>query len=462
MKTSELTSSSLADSARLEIDHKEAESFATGQTLHGLDADNASTGQADAFLSNGCMEHYTPIDAYEGRHRYDPEFKWTSEEEQKLLDRANIVQALSDNLLDDLNMNTNDYNTGQTIFLLSFLCAELPSQLIGKELPRRLSYFWVSYQTTSIIGAFLATGLLQLRGANGLEGWRWLFAVEGTITGLSKPMPGKDGLENRAKTFTVSLVSFGYLPASPSQTASWFRGKLGWFSVREEYILVNRILRDDPSKGDMHNRQPITPRKIICSFRDWEMWPIYLIGLSFLIPSTPSTNYITLILKSMHRFTTLEISLLTIPAYVLFIINLLLFTWVSERVNQRFLTGLAAQFYMLPVLIALELLPANASPWARWALTTLMVGSPYAHAIIVAITSRNAGSVRTRTVASALYNMFVQASNIIGANEQNSSTFGAIAPIQQIQSQRPTLERDVTDRANHVPSYDERSGKQEA
>lgn len=38
------------------------------------------------------------------------------------------------------------------------------------------------------------------------------------------------------------------------------------------------------------------------------------------------------------------------------------------------------------------------------------------HAIIVAITSRNAGTVRTRTVASALYNMCVQASSIVSAN----------------------------------------------
>ena len=234
-----------------------------------------------------------------------------------------------------------------------------------------------------------------------MAGWRWLFALEGTLTGL------------------IGIASWFYLPPSPTQTASWFRGKDGWFNEREEKIMVNRILRDDPSKGDMHNREGLSIKQFWLCITDWHMWPIYLIGLSWLIPTQPMSNYLTLQLRSVG-FDTFETNLLTIPAYVLFILQLLFWTWLSEKLNERFLVGLISQIWALPVLIALRCIPGATSAWAKYALSLLLVGHPYVHAILVAITSRNAGTVRTRTVASAFYNMCVQASSIIATNVSTS------------------------------------------
>ncbi|KAG6359835.1 hypothetical protein INS49_010888 [Diaporthe citri] len=401
--------------------------------------------EGGVWASGGAIDNYKPIPEYEGAHRYDPTFQWTENEEKKLvrridmkicsfvclmffclqLDRGNITQALSDNMLSDLGMNTNQYNTGQTIFYLSFLCAELPSQMLSKklgpdvclveggfipdvvlylsffykskELPIRLSFFWGSYITTQIISALLAFGILHLRAETGWAGWRWLFALEGGLTTI------------------IGLFAGIYMPPSPTQTASWFRGRDGWFSEREEKIMVNRVLRDDPAKGGMHNRQGLTLTLLWEALCDYDLWPIYLLGITWNIPSTPITAYLTLNLKSLG-FDTFKTNLLTIPAYVLFLIQLLWWTWVSERVNNRFMIVLVNMIWCFPLVLALELMPAGASPWAWYACSALLVASPYIHAIIVGITSRNAGSVRTRTVGSALYNMTVQAGSIISSN----------------------------------------------
>lgn len=138
----------------------------------------------------------------------------------------------------------------------------------------------------------------------------------------------------------------------------------------------------------MHNRQGLTMPLLWQALCDWDMWPIYLLGLTLLQPVHPIMNYLTLNLRQLG-FDTFETNLLTIPGYVLFAVQLLVWTRVSERINNRFLIVLFYSVWVFPLMLALRLLPDDANTWVRYSLTGLMVGYPYVHSILGMRTSNS-------------------------------------------------------------------------
>ncbi|KAL8626442.1 hypothetical protein Q9189_007866, partial [Teloschistes chrysophthalmus] len=287
---------------------------------------------------NSLDQYYVPIDTYEGRHRYDPKAAWTLEEEKALirrldirvcaycclmffclqLDRGNISQALSDNMLKDLGLNTNDYNTGQTIFYVSFLAAELPSQLVSKKLGPMVS-------------------------------WSIVAACQARLTGKATFFLTRS---------LLGIIEGGFIPDIILYLSYFYKGK------------------------ELPTRQAVTPKLLWAALTDYDIWPIYLLGFTWTTPNQCVVAYLTLILRSL-KFDPFETNLLTVPAWTLFILQLLFWTWLSERINNRYVIILACQIYMLPVLIGLETLGGGqAHAWARYALSVMMVGFPYVHAII--------------------------------------------------------------------------------
>jgi hypothetical protein len=264
-------------------------------------------------------------------------------------------------------------------------------------LPTRLAWFWTALSTCNIVGSLLAAGILQMRGIHGWGGWQWLFLIEGIITGI------------------IGVFSWGLMPPGPCQTKHWFRGKDGWFTEHEEYIMVNRLLRDDPSKGDMNNRQAVGPVRLFKAAADWELWPLYIVGLLAYIPPSPPGSYLSFILRSLG-YSVFNANLLAIPSQFMFAVNLLILTWISERVKERSLISSISQLWMFPFLVALVTLPGNISAWIRYGLLSGLLSYPYCHAILVGWNARNSNTVRTRAVSAALYNMFVQSGNIIASN----------------------------------------------
>ncbi|KAI0143296.1 major facilitator superfamily domain-containing protein [Pestalotiopsis sp. NC0098] len=440
-----------------------------------VDLDATATVRS-VFDDPNLAGYYVPHADYENLHRFDPSERWTYREEQSVrrkidskiflwvlvmffalnIDRGNLSNAVADNLLDDIGINTNDYNNAQNMYRAGFLISEIPSQMVGKwlgpdrwiptqiiiwslasggqffmhdragffacrfmiglamggfipdailylsyfytkaEMPLRLALFWFVDSMSGVVASFIAYGVLHLRGVDGKEGWRWLFLIEALVS------------------IIIGFLSFLFLVPGPTQTNTWWHPR-GYFTEREEKIMVNRILRDDPSKGGMHNREPLTLAMLWQSLKDYDLWPVYVIGILFEIPTAPPKAYLTLSLKSLG-FSTFNTTLLSIPVTVFAALNMLGVTWLTEKTNRIAVVGLLAQIWVLPLLVVEYTSAASLSAWGQYALIFIILGQPSVHAAQASWCSRLSNSVRTRAVSTAAYNIAVQLSGIASSN----------------------------------------------
>ena len=419
---------------------------------------------------------YAPQPDWENLHRFDPQERWTYREETSVrrkidirifswvlvmffalnIDRGNLGNATADNLLDDLNIDTNDFNNAQNMYRVGFLLAEIPSQMIGKrlgpdrwipvqivlwslasggqffmhnragffacrffvglfmggfipdailylsyfynkaELPMRLALFWFVDSMSGVIASFIAYGVLHMRGVEGKEGWRWLFLIEALIS------------------IVIGFLSFLFLVPGPTQTKTWWNPR-GYFTEREEKIIVNRVIRDDPSKGGMHNREGLTLKMLWDSLKDYDLWPIYVIGILFEIPTAPPKAYLSLSLRKLG-FDPFETTLLSIPPTVFAALNMLWVTYLTERFHSIALFGILAQLWALPLIIVEYTSASELPAWGQYALIFVLLGTPSVHAAQAGWCSRLSNSVRTRAISAAAYNITIQLSGIASSN----------------------------------------------
>ncbi|PWN41935.1 MFS general substrate transporter [Ceraceosorus guamensis] len=422
-------------------------------------------------------QHFQPPTTWENYRNFDSEFRWTWREEKDLvrlldrkvlafaclafvslnLDRNNLLAANSDGMLPDLGLTQDDYGLANTLFKVCFLIAELPGQLISKrigpdrfvplqmgawailtifqffisgrtsyllcrcllgfcqgsfipdlmlflslfyknaELYMRLAIFWFGMQATSFVSSYFTYGLMQMGGVAGKEGWRWLFFWEGLLT------------------LGMAVLAWFKMPPGPSQV------KRGFYTDhdRQSKIAVMRVIRDDPGKATMHNRQGLSFKQFFETVLDYKMFPLYFHGLLFEVPQDTVQQYLTISLKQLG-FSTLLSQTLSSVHYACTIFTSLAVNILVELTRTRALNCVLLGIWVLPCLIALKLLPFP-NPWGFFAVATVLTSGPYIHPIQVAWVSEISGDVGKRALTASVYNMFVQGSSIIGSNTYRAS-----------------------------------------
>jgi hypothetical protein len=126
----------------------------------------------------------------------------------------------------------------------------------------------------------------------------------------------------------------------------------------------------------MHNRQPITPKLLWKSMLDYDLWPLYIIGVMFQIPATTPTQYLTLSLKGLG-FNTFRTNLLVIPSTVLHTINMMALTYAAEIFGELTITAGFAQVWMLPFLVYIYQVDiTKINKWKAFGVMSLLLSYP--------------------------------------------------------------------------------------
>lgn len=430
-----------------------------------------------SFFENPDFEiakKYFPTKKYENYKAFDPYFRWTYKEDRQVtlktdlrifsmvsllffalnLDRGNLSSAIAGGFLTDLKISTDNYNNGNTLRSVGFIISEIPSQMIGKrfgpdrwipiqvsvwslialfqfflsgtksflatrfllgvaqggfiadaiqylsyyytrdQMGFRLSLFWLTDYWAGIISNLLSIAFLKV-DLHGKEGWRWLFLFDGVIT------------------LTLGITSFFFMVPGPCQTKTKFNKK-GIFTEKEEKIITNRLLRDDPSKSDMGNREGVTFKKFLKTLTDFDLWPLLILFFVFEIPQNPIKAYLNINLKKL-KFGRDEIIYLNIPIEVLTSLTLVLITLLSEAVNERSLISTIQQFWILIVVCVEYARYDKIGPWGQYVIMFFAIGNPSAQAIMVSWMSRLSYSVRARAISAPMSNIGIQLAGIAGS-----------------------------------------------
>ncbi|KAF9256275.1 MFS general substrate transporter [Marasmius fiardii PR-910] len=284
------------------------------------------------------------------------------------IDRANIGNARLAGFEKDLGLQGNDYNAILSIFYISYILLELPSNIICKrvgpgwfiptitllfgvtsigtafvhnkaaasgvrfllgafeagmvpgiayymsrwyrrsELTFRLGLYILMAPLAGAFGGLLASGILTLSHFGGLQRWRMIFAIEGIIT---------SGL---------SIIGFFTLTDRP-ETATWLseeEKKLAILRVKSERVGQTEVLDKIDTKKIL--RGIFNPVTLIVSFI-FLLNNITVQGLAFFLPTIVRTIYpgTSVIFQQLR----------TVPPYVVGGFFTVLFPALSWRFDRR-------------------------------------------------------------------------------------------------------------------------------
>ncbi|ETN36190.1 uncharacterized protein HMPREF1541_08467 [Cyphellophora europaea CBS 101466] len=239
------------------------------------------------------------------------------------------------------------------------------------EVGKRLASFWVLSVLANGFAGILAYGLTQMDGVQGLEGWRWIFIIEGCIT---------CGIVVAAYLLIVDL---------PDKSE-------GFLKPHEKAAVIARINAD---RGDAES-DAITKQKVLHHLKDWKLYAWMLLLFAAVVPGFSYNFFTPLILSQGMGFTRKQSLLMTAPPFVFAAIATYTSSWISDKYRLR---GPVYVFHLTCCIAGMFITAYVKNPGARYFGVFLGLGMvQYCPMVVLAWQANNVTSTSKRAVASAI------------------------------------------------------------
>ncbi|WQF84035.1 Putative major facilitator superfamily, MFS transporter superfamily [Colletotrichum destructivum] len=371
------------------------------------------------------------------------------------IDRANIGNAKIEGMVEDLGMTGVQYNTVLSIFFVPYVLFEVPSNIVlkkfkrpshylggltlawgivmtctglvrnfaglmvtrvllgtfeagffpgaiyltsfwyePKDLSTRISYFYCASAMSGAFSGLLAAGIAEMDGVSGLEGWRWIFILEGLAT------------------IAIGAACFFFLVDTPALSKRWLEPEEIRYLELSIFIKQGGGSREESGAGGRVN------------WRDLRMnltnWRIY-VQAYFLVCQSALSYGIKFTLPTITKamgFANTQAQLLSAPPYVAAAISAISFAKVSDRFFWRmpFLVtplGIVAIAYSIILSLNGELEAKKGV--AYFAVVLAVIGIYPIQAAAASWNANNIAPASRRAIGIALMNCVGNVGGIVGS-----------------------------------------------
>ncbi|KAF1846059.1 putative pantothenate transporter [Cucurbitaria berberidis CBS 394.84] len=363
-----------------------------------------------------------------------------------ILDRSNIANAKLGGIAKDLKLTGTQYQTAVSIMFVGYLLGQIPSNIIltrvkpSRYIPCAI-FLWggISLATAGVknftglmvirillglaespffpgalllisswykpieiaprvavvycgntiangFGGMLAAGILGgLHKANGLEGWRWLYIIEG------------------AGTILAGLLAFFLLPDFPNS------GQQKWLTEQEQRFAIWRLAEAANHEEDENGT---VKQGLKDAFTDPKTWILVFMQVCLLTSQT-WTYFFPSIVKTLG-YNTIITLLITAPVYVFGFIVSLSNAFVAMRTSR--LAVLIMWPAMLDIVGNIMVIKGHTTPVRYTGMFFMCAGSFAAFNVIQAWIASTIPRTRTkRAIVYAFVNLMGNTANIYGA-----------------------------------------------